>query len=198
MSSAKRRMAVQQGSLDGLCGIYSIVNSIGLIEPKGMDHEERVALFIYLTNLLDDGRGIGEIIHNGTGFRKLGELIDVASQRWTSKNDTENPSKNKKTISRRTAMKRRPDDFDEFWSVLKEHVDLDEGRTAILGLTGTHNHWSVVQKVTPNRIDLFDSNGLQHLDKRRCGLAVGGEIKHKLWSTQTFLLSAQDWEEPEE
>lgn len=91
------RQAVVQGKLDGLCGIYSIINSIGLIERKRMSEEDRQALFIYLVDLLDDGRGIGTIIQSGIKFRDLGRLIDVASRLRASRTQ--------EVVRRQTAMK---------------------------------------------------------------------------------------------
>jgi hypothetical protein len=170
--------------LDGLCGIYSIINSIGLIEPKRMSDEDRNALFIYLVDLLDDGRGVGSIIHEGINFRNLGRLIDVASRLRSAKTQ--------KAVCRQTAMKQVPDDIDDFWALLKEHVDPSQGRTAILGLGGRYDHWTVVKSITNNRLELQDSDGLTHLQKSRCGLDAGEGVIHILWPTQTYLLWLED------
>jgi hypothetical protein len=184
MSGKGGRQAIVQGKLDGLCGIYSIINSIGLIEKKRMSEEDRRALFVYLVDLLDDGRGIGTIVQSGIGYRKLGELVDVASRLRRSRTE--------KVVKRQTAMKQIPGDLDEFWNVLRGHVDTAQGKSVILGLGGKYNHWTVVKAVKDKRLELQDSGGLTHLDKSRCGLAKGPGVTHVLWPTQTYLLWLED------
>lgn len=184
MSPKTGRQAAVQGKLDGLCGIYSIINSISLIEKNHMSQEDRKALFVYLVDLLDDGRGIGTIIQSGISFRLLGKLIDVAS-RWRA-------SRTKEIICRQTAMKRVPDDIEDFWSVLANHVDMDKRQVAILGISGKYDHWTVVRSVSRKRLTLHDSDGLKHLDIGRCGLEPGKQGNHVLWSTQTYLLRVEE------
>ncbi|WP_454289018.1 hypothetical protein [Rhizobium arsenicireducens] len=180
MSGKIGRQAVAQGKLDGLCGIYSIINSVDLIENWKMDDDERKALFVYLVDLLDDGRGIGSIIHHGINFRDMGKLIDVASRRRSGETG--------KKIKRQTAMKQIPDDIGEFWSALENHVDLNKRQVAILGIGGKYEHWTVVKSVKPRRLELQDSDGLVHLDMSRCRLTEGEDGMHVLWPTQCYLL----------
>ena len=184
MSPKTGRQAAAQGKLDGLCGIYSIINSISLIEKNHMSQEDRQALFVYLVDLLDDGRGIGTIIQSGISFRVLGKLIDVAS-RWRA-------ARTKEIICRQTAMKRVPDDIEDFWSVLANHVDMDKRQVAVLGISGKYDHWTVVRSVSSKRLTLHDSDGLKHLDIGRCGLGPGEHVSHVLWSTQSYLLRVEE------
>ncbi|CUX50666.1 Resolvase family protein (fragment) [Agrobacterium tumefaciens str. CFBP 5621] len=50
MSGKGGRQAIAQGKLDGLCGVYSIINSIGLIEKKPVREQDRKDLFVYLVD----------------------------------------------------------------------------------------------------------------------------------------------------
>lgn len=182
MSDKLKRTAAQQGSLDGLCGIYSIVNSVALMIGTKINDGYRRRVFIRLTNLLEDGRPIGEIIHDGIGFRKLGELFDVA------KKDVE--YHHHISLNRRVACHSDPDNFDEFWELLESNIDLQNGKTAILGMSGTYDHWTTIREITKKSIMLQDSSGLHRLNKARCGFEFQdeGPIKHVLWPTQTYLL----------
>ena len=184
MSGKGGRQAIAQGKLDGLCGVYSIINSIGLIEKKPLRDEDRKALFVYLVDLLDDGSGIGSIIHQGINFRDLGKLVDVASRLRSATT--------KETVKRQTAMKQMPNDIEEFWSVLADHVDLARRQVAILGISGKYNHWTVVKSVKPRRLELQDSDGLAHLDMSRCRLKAGEDGTHTLWPTQCYLLLPEE------
>ncbi|WP_310619265.1 hypothetical protein [Flexibacterium corallicola] len=181
------RYSSRQGALDGLCGIYSIINSVALISPKGMGDEDRSTQFMSLVNLLDDGRSIGEIIHEGIGFRKLGELIDVCSRRRRRSTGVD--------VHRRVAMKQDPKSFSEFWELLQEHVDVDRKQTAILGMSGKYDHWTVVKTISEKRIELQDSDGLHYLNRAQCGLEETEKIRHILWPTQTYLLSSVPFDE---
>ncbi|MBB4143122.1 hypothetical protein [Rhizobium rhizoryzae] len=184
MNQKTGRQAVSQGKLDGLCGVYSIINGIGLIETRRMSEEDRRHLFVYLVDLLDDGRGIGTIVQSGISFRNLGKLIDVASRLRRSKT--------RKVVRRQTAMKQIPRDIDEFWDVLGDHVDTAQGRTVILGMSGKYEHWTVVKSISARRMELHDSDGLIQLDKARCGLRDGDGGSHILWATQSYLLYLED------
>lgn len=184
MNQKAGRQAVAQGKLDGLCGVYSIINGIGLIETKRMSDEDRRHLFVYLVDLLDDGRGIGTIVQSGISFRNLGKLIDVASRLRRYKT--------RKVVQRQTAMKQTPRNIDEFWDVLANHVDTTQGRAAILGMSGKYEHWTVIKSVSARRLELHDSDGLIQLDKARCGLREGDGGSHILWPTQSYLLSLED------
>lgn len=171
--------AAAQGSLDGLCGVYSIINSVSIMLPKPLSYEERVELFCRLVSLLDDGRAIGEIIHEGIGFRKLGELIDVSSRILTQSRGIQ--------IKRSVASNRTQVGLDDFWEKLGGHVE-GRQRVALIGLVGKYDHWTVVQSVSGKQLVLADSDGLAKLNKAHC--ALDGKNTHQLLPTQTYFLEA--------
>ena len=175
-----------QGSLDGLCGIYAIINSCEILLPNGLKDEERGALFCKLVNLLDDGRPIGEIIHEGIGFRKLGELIDVASRTLQHHGIR---------IDRTVAWKTEEDhkSIDDFWSNISEAINAEAGRIALIGFAGSADHWTVVSRMTDARMHLVDSEGRKQLNKAHCGLSQD-DARHQLWPTQTYLLTRRKLE----
>lgn len=169
----------RQGTLDGLCGIYAIINSIELISRKKLVRDERAKLFVKLVSLLDDGRFIGEIVHEGIGFRKLGELFDVATR--------DLKARSKKSLSRRVLCKEEPDSVDDFWEILSQTVQKKD-TVVLLGLGGNYDHWTVVEKVTDKSISLVDSLALKQLRRKDCGLS-GDECTHQLWPTQSYVFT---------
>jgi len=171
--------ASAQGSLDGLCGIYAIINACNLMLGGKLDREYQSSLFCKLTNLLDDGRPIGDVVHDGIGFRKLGELIDVASRTLALDHGVE--------IERRVACKTSRGELGDFWIKLLSHINLEKGSIAILGVEGKHSHWTVVQKVSRKSLTLSDSDNLKRLNKSDCDI-MEGEKTHQLQPTQTYLL----------
>ncbi|ATF16813.1 hypothetical protein [Phaeobacter gallaeciensis] len=178
--SKRNFKASAQGSLDGLCGIYSIINACDLMLGGKLDYDYRSKLFCKLTNLLDDGRPIGDIIFDGIDFRAIGKLIDVASRTLALDH--------KVAIERTVAWKSKKGQLARFWADLSNYVAPAEGRTAILGLEGKHYHWTVIERVTENQLKLADSDELSRLNKANCSL---DETKiHQLLPTQTYLLKS--------
>lgn len=172
--------ASAQGSLDGLCGVYAIVNACDLLLGGRLNYDYRSNLFCKLTNLLDDGRPIGDIISEGIDFRKLGKLVDVASRTLALEYNI--------SVQRVVAWRAKEGQLDQFWRELADHVNPSMGRTAILGLEGKHHHWTAINEVTQNRLKLADSDSLTHLNKAHCSL--DGTRTHHLFPTQTYLLTA--------
>lgn len=171
--------ASAQGSLDGLCGIYAIINACNVMLGGGLDRDHQISLFCKLTSLLDDGRPIGEVVHDGIGFRKLGELIDVASRTLTHDHGV--------CIERKVAWKANKGNLSAFWNDLQQHVNTDEQRVALLGVEGKHSHWTVARKVSEASITLADSDNLKRFNRSDCHLRPGKK-PHQLQPTQTFFL----------
>ena len=73
------KKGLYQGRLDGLCGIYAVLNSVRVIQPKWLQKNQE-KLFIKLVSSLDDGQLLGNIIADGIDFRKLGKLFDIVSR----------------------------------------------------------------------------------------------------------------------
>lgn len=178
------RKASAQGSLDGLCGIYAIINACDQILGTPLKNDERVHLFCKLTSLLDDGRPIGDVIHDGIGFRKLGELIDVASRTLALTRRIR--------IERKVAWKTVDAPLDDFWETLATHLKVEGRASVILSIEGKHRHWTVVESITENRLNLADSDALSWLGKAHCDLEPGKT--HQLLPTQTYLLTACELE----
>lgn len=171
--------ASAQGSLDGLCGIYAIINACDLLLGNTLNYDDRAGLFCKLTTLLDDGRPIGDIIHDGIGFRKLGELIDVASRTLALDHAV--------AIRRKVASKSSAGELEDFWEELRQNVDSAAGRVALLGVGGKHNHWTVVEQVSDKSLTLADSDGLKRFNKSDCDVKEDSKTHH-LWPTQTYFL----------
>jgi hypothetical protein len=169
-----------QGSLDGLCGIYAIINACNRMIEGRLDYRTRSNLFCKLTSLLDDGRPIGEIVHDGIDFEKLGELIDVAGRALALDY--------KIAIKRSVPWETKKGRLNDFWRDLRKHVNPSKGRVALLGIEGKHSHWTVVTRVTDKSLGLADSSELKRLDKSNCSLTT--KKVHQLYPTQTYFLTA--------
>ena len=169
----------QQGGLDSLCGLYSIINAERIIN-RSSDEETQV-LFDGLIHYLSR-RGllskflIGGIIHT----QMLVILKNVVGKKRIANMEipwrgVQNP------------------DLTTFWKSMQAFLDGTPGRAIILGLQGYHDHWTVIEKITSRSILLYDSALIKRLPRSRCTTVyAAGKRQHILLPAQTYFLSNDD------
>ncbi len=166
----------QQGGLDSLCGLYSIVNAERIINRSS--DEDTQQLFDELIHYLSR-RGlltkflIGGIIHT----EMLVILNKVVGKKRISNVDipfrgVPNP------------------DLTTFWKSMQGFLDGTPGRAIVLGLQGYHDHWTVIEKITNRSILLYDSALIKRLPRSSCTTVyAAGKRQHILLPAQTYYLS---------
>lgn len=166
----------QQGGLDSLCGLYSIINAERFINHSS--DEETQQLFDDLIHYLSR-RGlltkflIGGIIHT--------EMLVIL-----------NKVVGKKRISNVSIPWRgvQNPDLTKFWKSMQNFLDGTPGRAIILGLQGYHDHWTVIENITSRSIMLYDSSLIKRLPRSRCTTVYATwKRKHLLLPAQTYFLS---------
>ena len=121
-----------QGALDGLCGIYSIVNACALL-PIGdrLTQAEYRRLFAALCSGLAErspDQPLGKLLTAGLDFKTVKRLTDLAS---TILNRTRHVR-----LHRQVAFRRHPESLDNLWDVLIAHVSVHGPGSIILGTSG--------------------------------------------------------------
>ena len=166
----------QQGGLDSLCGLYSIINAERFINHSS--DEETQQLFDDLIHYLSR-RGlltkflIGGIIHT--------EMLVIL-----------NKVVGKKRISNVEIPWRgvQNPDLTKFWKSMQNFLDGTSGRAIILGLQGYHDHWTVIENITNRSIMLYDSALIKRLPRSSCTTVYATwKRKHLLLPAQTYFLS---------
>ncbi|MBL8103442.1 MAG: hypothetical protein JNM02_12980 [Anaerolineales bacterium] len=166
----------QQGGLDSLCGLYSIINAERVINHSS--DEETQQLFDDLIHYLSR-RGlltkflIGGIIHS--------EMLVILKK-----------VVGKKRISNVQIPWRglQNPDLTTFWKSMQNFLDGTPGRAIILGLQGYHDHWTVIESITNRSILLYDSSLIQRLMRSQCTTVYATwRRKHLLLPAQTYFLS---------
>jgi hypothetical protein len=165
----------QQGGLDSLCGLYSIVNAERFINHTS-DGEAQVlfdAIIHYLSrkhllaNLL-----IGGVIHKQMLLileHLVGDRIANIEIPWRG---VPNP------------------DLTAFWKSMQAFLDGTPGRAIILGLKGYHDHWTVIENISNRSIKLYDSALINRLQRSTCTTVYATwKRKHLLLPAQTYFLS---------
>jgi hypothetical protein len=154
---------LQQGALDGLCGIYAIINSVRLL-CREADRKFCSSLFrLLLRTLKGQVRRPIAIVWRGIRPRILLALIYrcIAYVRMRLRI--------KLTARRLPKALRKSGSLVKIWHGLNKVVG--PNRVAILSIEGIISHWTVAYAVTPKTIRLFDSDGQRALLRSSCAIA---------------------------
>jgi len=164
-----------QGSLDGLCAVYSIVNATRIV-AEITDKEAR-ELFGSAVAYLDATRDLPRILTTGIGLVTIGGIFKnvigelIPHRRMPFKHDP--------TVT-----------LDVFWNCLGDFLSEGERRAVLLGVGGpVWDHWSVVQSITDRQIRFFDSHRLRRMNRHRCTTTRSTSRRpHVLCPTHTYFL----------
>lgn len=70
----------KQGHLDGLCGIYSIVNGFRLVLGRRLNQSKCEQLFDFLTQYAIKEQGNLDVVAGGLGLRQMQQLLAQLSE----------------------------------------------------------------------------------------------------------------------
>lgn len=147
----------------------------------GLTKDAREELFRALCNELSCSTRIGDAIVDGLGFRQVGKLIDLAGRLTKS------------GINRVVAFKSESSPYlPTYWKALGNHLSASPRNTVIMGISGRHDHWTVVRRVNSCRVELADSDGIHYFRKNGCAETDEDERKICPWPTQTYLIRPQE------
>lgn len=172
-----------QGNLDGLCGVYAVVNSVRNLSPTRFTRVEEKELFCQLIAKLGEEGRLEDALCHGMKVRLLGRLIDAAIEFLETNR--------KYRLSRELAFGQAPEGLQDFWDKISTHLDDHGSGSVILGLGGKCDHWTCVDKASETALTLIDSDGIRRLQRKRCTISAAQRTRHhELWPTQTYLLRA--------
>jgi len=166
----------QQGGLDSLCGLYSVINAERFINHSS-DWETQ-QLFDDLIHFLSRRKLLSKLLIGGIIHTEMLLILDkvVGKQRISSVKipwrGVPNP------------------DLTTFWKYMQWFLDGTPGRSIILGLKGYHDHWTVIESITNRSIRLYDSARINRLPRSSCTTVYATWTrKHLLLPAQTYFLS---------
>lgn len=164
----------EQGGLDALCGIYSIVNAERVINNTVSQDSQN--LFKEIVRYLDEQRSLTTILTEGMLFKHITTVLNnVVGDRIAYK-------------ERHFAGVKNPE-LNTFWTEVSSFLHNGENRAVLLGISGVYDHWTVVKQIKENRIDLLDSDGLRRLNRINCTTYdVKGGRHHVFCPAQTYFL----------
>jgi hypothetical protein len=151
----------RQGTLDGLCGVYCIVNAVSRVAL--LSSSERIALFKRLIRTLDMDQKLGNYLLNGMHEKQIKTMLETA-QEWLKKRQrlalTVIPLFPSRKRFKRSFYLDRINDFTRY----------DAG-VVVTGLEGVYHHWTCITGITPKTIRLLDSDGLHFLRTATCRIS---------------------------
>jgi hypothetical protein len=163
----------QQGGLDSLCGLYSIVNAERFINHSS--DESAQELFDSIIHFLSRRRLLAKLLIGGVIHSQMLLILN-------------------KVVGDRIPNLWIPNpELDTFWRSIQSFLDGTPGRAVILGLQGYHDHWTVIETITDKSIFLYDSALITRLPRSSCStFYTNGRRKHLLLPAQTYFLSGTD------
>ena len=163
-----------QGALDGLCGVYSIINAARIVNDAG--EEDCEALFESIMVYLNSKKNLSKTITEGLNINVIGGILRNI--------------KELKLNGKMPFRGRRETGLPEFWASMQEFLEQPH-RALILGLDGIHEHWSVVEQISNKRITFFDSDGIKHINRQICTTQKPTKKRiHQISPIHTYFLSS--------
>lgn len=148
--------AFEQGELDGLCGIYSIINSIHALHGP-LNQPTAFQLFMrVIKHLEQQANPLLVRLEEGTTTPELSKGLCSASShypiRWAR------PFHQRKNIS-----------LDDYWQHAQQFI-ADQQGVFIINVVKGHvlDHWTLAHRISDKSIFLLDSAGFKRLYRRNC------------------------------
>jgi len=181
-------MPIRQGSIDGLCGVYSVMNATEVVIGKfhydrrlKRKASQRRVLFKNLIGYLAKHDMLEETLI--WGFEDIdakGGLIDIAIKSVKKYQ--------KRKLRKQIAFDTDDVTLDAYWEKLTEHLSQPDS-AVIISLSGRIKHWTCVRKITPKVLVLSDSSGIRQIARDRCTIETDSRDMYTLWPTLTYFLS---------
>ncbi|MBV9114161.1 MAG: hypothetical protein JOY67_15210 [Hyphomicrobiales bacterium] len=188
-SSVTRRTPYLQGQIDGLCGLYAIINAFQCLFPASFTDDDAWELMTILCASI--AHKFPAVIWKGAGVEDTVTLFNTA-EKYAAKT---RHLKGRIVVTRpfaRRKIERVQDFWAEIGSWLEAGGSAQTKRLACIGIGHPDNHWTLVTKTSGKSVTFFDSWELKRLALRQFTIsqdvakANGG--MHKLDTRQTFLI----------
>jgi len=166
-----------QGHLDGLCGVYAIVNS--LCSLYNLNRKQAEEIFKLCVKTID--HKVSHAICNGMGNHDIRLCLKQVSF-WLEKNNYgclgwEQVFKNEEIKSIRTWLRALHNAIDNFEAI------------AIVGFDYPHAHWTVVSLTTKKTLKFIDSEKMKKVNKSKLTIRQSQNKKKWIVDTEaTFIL----------
>ncbi len=187
---ARRLKPYRQGRLDGLCGVYALINALRLLCPR-LDEDACERAFCTLIRArarqtASPSASPLTVISGGLSRRELLRLIG-SWQRFAAKELG--------VILTVSRLKVPEPTLRGIWRGLSRA--LDGKSVVILGLDGAERHWTIVYAATERTLRVTDSSGLRMIFRSQCtvGRAPANAISsapRRCWSSSGKIVQGHE------
>lgn len=147
---------LRQGRLDGLCGVYSVINAINNLYV--LNEERREKLFKVCIKYLDDNNILKQSILNGILVKHIKKMLDACGE-FLQKNGYEELSY--------SPIITKDGNITSVWTAVDYWIHNDSKKHVIIvGIGRTHDHWSCIVEIKEKLVYFCDSSGLKQLKKK--------------------------------
>ena len=177
---ARRLTPYRQGRLDGLCGIYALVNALRLLCPRLDEEACEAAFYALIKARTRQTTSPLAVIAAGLSRRELLKLIGP----W------------QRIVARELGIRLTVEQLKvpeptlpNLWRSLCEAL---EGRSVvIIGLDGAERHWTVAHAVTERTLRVTDSCGMRVIARSQC--TVGRtRLRHRLRPLEVLVVRREN------
>ena len=164
----------EQGALDSLCGVYSIINATRRVIKINGDQASE--LFGEIIGFLDKKWGLKRVMLEGISLHDISQILnDIINSKYP--------------IESKAPFWHLPDTtLDTFWKDMMNYY-VEANTSILIGVGGVYDHWTVVESISNNQIRLFDSYKIKRLDRRKCTTQKSTSKRmHQLYPTHTYFL----------
>lgn len=158
----------RQGHLDGLCGIYAVVNAAKAVLGKSVAGDEEI-LFLFRT-LCRSVSAWPLTLWEGLNFEELIDIVD--------RTICHNTILNKLDISY-PFTKSTPQSSDQFWQRFHEIFERNSGAYAVIGMTHPHLHWVTATPKSRKQLSIIDSSPCGDIRVKNISQIFAGERLQK-------------------
>jgi hypothetical protein len=145
----------EQGTLDAICGVYSIVNAAKVISH--LNSEECSELFKTIIFYLNEKNNLARLLVEGMNVNEMGVVLSHLGTKYF--HERRMPFRGRQNLT-----------LDEVWCEMEEFLS-EEKRAIILSFNHPYwDHWTVVNGITAKQLNLYDSKYTKKLYKSRCSL----------------------------
>jgi hypothetical protein len=147
-----------QGYLDGLCGVYSIINAMRIV--LNLSQKESAELFKQILKFMEERKRISSFVVNG---------LHPVDMQYALRRVIEP----KYPITwNRPYLRRRNLKINRYWKEMLQFISEDDHRAVIMTIqVEQYSHWSVVHTITEKQLRFFDSAFLaKRVNRNRCAI----------------------------
>lgn len=173
LAAADMLYPLQQGELDGLCGLYAIINAMRLAVcfHQPLTDAQTDKLFAAGVTWLDRRSLLAAVVRSGMSQRVWRELMAYLATRL--------PKDMSRAVGFQPLIKTGAATS---LTTAYQHVfaALERGWPVLALISDSYDHFTVINGVTATRLLLFDSYGYHWLNRQSCTLTRGTGARHRL------------------